>query len=59
MTSSGNVGCADWVCLYGEDPYIVSLCFGYDAEALYFRSTPGGRKIDILIEGGVESWERI
>jgi len=29
-------------------PYIVPLCFGYDAGVLYFHSSPVGKKIDLL-----------
>jgi nitroimidazol reductase NimA-like FMN-containing flavoprotein (pyridoxamine 5'-phosphate oxidase superfamily) len=29
-------------------PYLVPLCFGYDAGVLYFHSAPAGRKIDLL-----------
>lgn len=29
-------------------PYLVPLCFGYDAGALYFHSAPVGKKIDLL-----------
>ena len=29
-------------------PYIVPLCFGYDAGTLYFHSVPVGKKIDLL-----------
>ena len=29
-------------------PYIVPLCFGYDAGTLYFHSAPAGKKIDLL-----------
>ena len=33
-------------------PYIVPLCFGYDAGVLYFHSAPVGKKIDILKRNG-------
>lgn len=29
-------------------PYLVPLCFGYDADVLYFHSAPVGKKIDLL-----------
>jgi nitroimidazol reductase NimA-like FMN-containing flavoprotein (pyridoxamine 5'-phosphate oxidase superfamily) len=29
-------------------PYLVPLCFGYDAGVLYFHSAPTGKKIDLL-----------
>jgi nitroimidazol reductase NimA-like FMN-containing flavoprotein (pyridoxamine 5'-phosphate oxidase superfamily) len=29
-------------------PYLVPLCFGYDAGVLYFHSAPVGKKIDLL-----------
>ena len=29
-------------------PYLVPLCFGYDAGVLYFHSAPAGKKIDLL-----------
>lgn len=29
-------------------PYLVPLCFGYDAGILYFHSAPVGKKIDLL-----------
>ena len=29
-------------------PYIVPICFGYQAGTLYFHSAPEGKKIDIL-----------
>ena len=29
-------------------PYIVPLCFGYDAGTLYFHSASAGKKIDLL-----------
>lgn len=32
----------------GEWPYIVPLCFGYEAGVLYFHSAPVGRKIALL-----------
>jgi len=32
----------------GETPYIVPLCFGYEANTLYFHSARKGRKISIL-----------
>jgi hypothetical protein len=31
-----------------EHPYLVPLCFGYDAGVLYFHSAPVGKKIDLL-----------
>jgi len=30
-------------------PYIVSLNYGYDAEALYFHSAPEGRKMELIV----------
>jgi hypothetical protein len=30
------------------NPYIVPLCFGYDAGTLYFHSASAGKKIDLL-----------
>lgn len=34
----------------GDRPYVVPLCFGYEAEAgvLYFHCAPNGRKLEIL-----------
>ena len=32
----------------GDRPYVVSLCFGYDSNALYFHSAGQGKKLDIL-----------
>lgn len=32
----------------GDAPYVVPLCFGYDGQALYFHSSPEGRKMDLL-----------
>lgn len=29
-------------------PYLVPLCFGYDAGVLYFHSAPAGKKIEVL-----------
>jgi len=29
-------------------PYVVPVCFGYDGGALYFHSSPRGRKMDVL-----------
>lgn len=29
-------------------PYVVPVCFGYEDGALYFHSSPQGRKMDIL-----------
>jgi nitroimidazol reductase NimA-like FMN-containing flavoprotein (pyridoxamine 5'-phosphate oxidase superfamily) len=29
-------------------PYLVPLCFGYDADVLYFHSAQAGKKIDLL-----------
>ena len=29
-------------------PYLVPLCFGYEAGHLYFHSAPAGKKIDLL-----------
>lgn len=29
-------------------PYLVPLCFGYDAGVLFFHSAPAGKKIDLL-----------
>ena len=33
-------------------PYLVPLCFGYEAGVLYFHSAPVGKKIDILKKNG-------
>ena len=32
----------------GGRPYLVPLCFGYEAGMLYFHSAPVGKKIDLL-----------
>jgi len=32
----------------GDRPYVVPMCFGYDAGALFLHSAKAGRKIDIL-----------
>jgi len=29
-------------------PYVVPVCFGYDGRALYFHSSPRGRKMNVL-----------
>ncbi|MBN1886125.1 MAG: pyridoxamine 5'-phosphate oxidase family protein [Candidatus Krumholzibacteriota bacterium] len=41
----------------GETPCIVPLCFGYEAERLYFHSAPAGRKIDLLKSAGRAAFE--
>jgi nitroimidazol reductase NimA-like FMN-containing flavoprotein (pyridoxamine 5'-phosphate oxidase superfamily) len=33
-------------------PYVVPLCFGYRDNALYFHSSPEGKKIEILRKNG-------
>lgn len=35
-------------CVDNGKPYLVPLCFGYEAGALYFHAAQAGRKIDIL-----------
>jgi nitroimidazol reductase NimA-like FMN-containing flavoprotein (pyridoxamine 5'-phosphate oxidase superfamily) len=30
------------------EPYLVTVCFGFDGEALYFHSAPTGRKVEVL-----------
>ncbi|MDO9515202.1 MAG: pyridoxamine 5'-phosphate oxidase family protein [Syntrophales bacterium] len=32
----------------GNRPYVVPLCFGYEAGVLYFHCAPNGRKLEIL-----------
>ena len=32
----------------GDHPYVVPLCFGYEAGILYFHCAPHGRKLEIL-----------
>lgn len=38
-----RVGCVD-----NGRPYIIPLCFGYEAGALYFHAAQEGRKLDVL-----------
>ncbi len=38
-------------------PYIVPLCFGYDASTLYFHSAPAGKKIDLLKKNRIVCFE--
>jgi nitroimidazol reductase NimA-like FMN-containing flavoprotein (pyridoxamine 5'-phosphate oxidase superfamily) len=30
------------------EPYLVTVCFGFDGEALFFHSAPAGRKVEVL-----------
>ena len=32
----------------GGQPYVVPVCFGYEDGALYFHSSPQGKKMDVL-----------
>ena len=32
----------------GDRPYVVSMCFGRDGNALYMHCAPEGRKLDVL-----------
>jgi nitroimidazol reductase NimA-like FMN-containing flavoprotein (pyridoxamine 5'-phosphate oxidase superfamily) len=32
----------------GGEPYLVTVCFGFDGEAFYFHSAPAGRKVEVL-----------
>jgi hypothetical protein len=38
-------------------PYIVPVCFGYEDGALYFHSSPQGRKMDILRKNNAVCFE--
>ena len=32
----------------GDHPYVVPVCFGYEAGMIYIHSNPGGKKMEIL-----------
>ncbi len=32
----------------GDQPYVVPVCFGYEAGRIYIHSHPGGKKMEIL-----------
>ncbi len=42
---------------YGNTPYVVPICFGYDGRNLYFHSARSGMKIDILKKNPSVSFE--